>query len=67
MWLRLGDNEMINLEYVASIKKGLENTIEIQFHDFNHARVLPFEEKDARNHAFERLVENLIKLRDAME
>ena len=67
MWLRLGDNELINLDHVASVKKGLENTIDILFNDFNHSRKLPFDTKEARNEAFERIVENLVKLRDAME
>ncbi len=67
MWLRLGESELVNLDYVASIKKGLKNTIDIQFSDFDHARVLPFQEKEIRDQAFDKLVDNLVKLRDAME
>lgn len=67
MWIRLGSNEMVNLAHVASIRKGDRHTIDIQFSDFDHARILPFGSKEDRDAAFERLVDNLVKLGSAME
>ncbi len=67
MWLRLGDNEIINMNLVVSIKKGLKNSIEISFQGMAHAKVLPFQAKEERDAAFEKLVENLVKMRLAME
>ncbi len=67
MWIRLGSNEIVNLAHVAAIRKGDRHTIDIQFQDFDHARILPFPSKEERDAAFERLVENLVKLGTAME
>ena len=67
MWLRLGDNEIINLEHVVSVKKGLQHTIDVTFDDFQNQRVLPFSDKESRDEAFEKLVGNLMKTRNAMD
>lgn len=67
MWIRLGGNEIVNLAHVASIRKGERLSIDIQFADFDHARILPFPTKEDRDAAFERLVDNLVKLGNAME
>jgi len=67
MWLRLGENELINMDHVSSVKKGLEHTIDIHFRDFQHSRILPFPGREERDQAFERLVENLLRLGNAME
>lgn len=64
MWLKLGDTEVINLDYVASIKKNpKENTIEIVYHDLNHIKSLPFSEKEDRDKAFRAILENLSRMK----
>ena len=67
MWLKLGDNELVNLNHVISIKKGVKNTIEIHYQGLSHAKVLPFSESDHRDRAFDRIIENLVKLGRALE
>ena len=67
MWLRLGDNELINLDFVASIKKSNDTTIEIYFSDFQHSRVLPFPNEPAREKAYQQLISNLLDRRELLE
>lgn len=67
MWLKLGDNELINLDHVISIRKGSSNTIEIQYADPKLGKLLPFNMTSDRDKAFDRLTENLIRLRHGLE
>jgi len=67
MWLRLGDNELVNMEYVVSIKKGLNNSIEMHLSGNTQVKNIPFPNKESRDIAFERIVDNMVKLRLAME
>lgn len=67
MWLRLGDGELINLAFAISIKKGDESTILIQMSGEGGRKVLPFPTEPHRDHTFEKLVENLSRLRLALK
>ncbi|TGK01786.1 hypothetical protein EHO59_09665 [Leptospira semungkisensis] len=64
MWLKLGDTEVINLDYISSIKKNLTaNSIEITYHDFNHVKSLPFGDPEDRDRAYKAILENLSRMR----
>jgi len=67
LWLRLGDNELVQLGHVISIKKQEPQGIEIIFTEPNGKRILTFPDTAERNRAFDRLLENLVKLRMALE
>lgn len=67
MWLRLGEDEMVNLSYAYSIKKGNAATIEVQLLGGRVQRVIPFPSEDERDLAFDKLLENLSRLRLALE
>jgi len=67
LWLRLGDNEIIQLDHAVSIKKLEPSGIEIAFLEPNGKRILSFPDAAERNRAFDRLIENLVKLRMALE
>ncbi|GBF40373.1 MULTISPECIES: hypothetical protein [Leptospira] len=64
MWLKLGDTEVINLDYISSIKKNVAaNSIEITYHDFNHVKSLPFGDPEDRDRAYKAILENLSRMR----
>ncbi|HMU82903.1 MAG TPA: hypothetical protein PKE49_03245 [Leptospiraceae bacterium] len=67
LWLRLGDNELVQLDHVVSIKKQEPQAIELTFLEPNGKRILTFPDPAERNRAFDRLLENLVKLRMALE
>jgi hypothetical protein len=67
MWLRLGNEEIINLSQVTSIKKGPQSMIEIRYPDPQFNRTVRFTADEERDAVFERIVENMIRLRLAME
>ena len=67
MWLRLGNEELINMDHVVSVKKGDDSSLEIVVQGFDHVRTLFFDHDEDRDLAFEKLVDNLIKLREAMQ
>lgn len=66
MWLRLGEGELLNLDFVVSIKKGDNYSIEIAL-DGGQMRTVLFEGEYDRDQAFEAFKNNLVKLRLAME
>ncbi|TGK20086.1 hypothetical protein EHO61_06150 [Leptospira fluminis] len=64
MWLKLGDTEVINLDFISSIRKNSAgNTIEITYHDFNHVKSLPFGDAETRDKAYKAILENLSRMR----
>lgn len=64
MWLKLGDTEAINLDFVSTIKKNLNNpTIEIIYHDLNNIKSLPFKTTEERDKAFKAIMENLARMK----
>jgi hypothetical protein len=64
MWLKLGDTEVINLDYISSIKKNMAaNSIEITYHAFNHVKSLPFGDPEDRDRAYKAILENLSRMR----
>ncbi|MBW7858261.1 MAG: hypothetical protein H3C43_08215 [Leptonema sp. (in: Bacteria)] len=67
LWLKLGDGELINLAHARSIKKGADSTIEIYMDPVSGRRVLPFSNDEQRNQVFQKLIQNLIKMRMALE
>lgn len=67
MWLRVGDEEIINLEQVTSLRKGPGSTIEIRYPDPKFNRTVRFVQDEDRDAVFERIVDNMVKLRIAME
>lgn len=67
MWLRLGEDEIINLEHVLSIKKIDTSQIEIIFSVPDRKKLVQFGDRSARDYAFEGLVDNLIKMRVGMQ
>ncbi|MEM4236140.1 MAG: hypothetical protein QXV44_03765 [Candidatus Anstonellaceae archaeon] len=67
LWLKLGKSELINLAHARSIKKGPNSTIEIYMDPTTGKRILPFPDDQTRDEVFDKLVENLIRLRMALE
>ncbi|MCB1325089.1 MAG: hypothetical protein H7A21_10435 [Spirochaetales bacterium] len=67
MWLRLGDDEILNLHHVTSLKKIGNSSIEIRYMNPQAGRTVRFTSPEDRDAAFERVMENLIKLRLAMD
>lgn len=67
MWLRVGDEELINLEHVTSIKKAPPTMIEIRYPDSRQHRTVRFTAPEDRDAVFERIVDNMVRLRIAME
>ncbi|MBE7410646.1 MAG: hypothetical protein L6Q54_07170 [Leptospiraceae bacterium] len=64
MWLKLGDTEIINLDYVSTIKKNQKTpSIEIIYHDLNNIKSLPFSNTEDRDKAFQAIMENLSRMR----
>jgi len=64
MWLKLGETEVINLDYIASIKRNPNHpTIEIIYHDLNNIKSLPFPDIETRDKAFKAILENLSRMK----
>jgi len=64
MWLKLGETEVINLDYVSTIKKNSKSpTIEIVYHDLNNIKSLPFSNSEDRDKAFKAIIENLSRMK----
>jgi hypothetical protein len=64
MWLKLGESEVINLDYVSTIKKNPSHpTIEIIYHDLNNIKSLPFNGKEERDKAYKAILENLARMK----
>jgi hypothetical protein len=64
MWLKLGESEVINLDYIASIKKNSVNpSIEIIYQDLNNIKSLPFPGIEERDRAFKAILENLSRMK----
>ncbi len=63
MWLKLGESEVINLDYIASIKKNPNQpSIEIIYQDLNNVKSsLPGNED--RDRAFKAILENLSRMK----
>ena len=62
MWLQLGDNEIINLNHVTSIKKGTGHTIEISFTDTRTQKVIPFQSDESRDKTYSSLIASMVRL-----
>ena len=67
MWLRLGNDEIINLDHITSIKRVGKHTLEIRYLDPNATRTIQFETEAHCHAAFEKMIENLVSLNEAME
>ena len=52
---------------MASLKKGDKGTVEIRYTDTRLNRTVRFSSDEDRNAVFERIIENMVKLRMAME
>ncbi|WP_061216924.1 hypothetical protein [Leptospira borgpetersenii] len=64
MWLKLGDSEIINLDYISTIKKNpFSNSIEIIYNDLNHIKSLPFRNSEERDRAYDAILENLSRMK----
>lgn len=64
MWLKLGDTEVINLDYISSIKKAPNKPhIDIIYHDLSNVKSLPFPDEQERDRAFQAILENLSRMR----
>ncbi|EKR62539.1 MULTISPECIES: hypothetical protein [Leptospira] len=64
MWLKLGDSEIINLDYISTIKKNSSsNSIEIVYNDLNHIKSLPFRNSEERDRAYDAILENLSRMK----
>lgn len=64
MWLKLGETEVINLDYISSIKKNpTKPAIEIIYHDMTNVKVLNFPGEEDRDRAFSAILENLSRMR----
>jgi hypothetical protein len=67
MWLKLGEKEIVNLEHVASIRKGENSTIEIIFSNMDSKRLLPFRDEASRDSALSVIMGNLHKLGQSIQ
>ena len=67
MWLKLGEGELVNLDKCSGIRKEEDKSISLCYTDPSQNRVIHFEEEESRDMAFDRLVENLVRLQKAME
>lgn len=67
MWLRLGTDEILNMDMVTSIKRTGDFTIEIRYLDPQASRSIQFDNKDHCQAAFEKMIENLVKMGAAMQ
>jgi len=64
MWLKLGDTEVINLDYISSIRKSPNKpSIEIIYHDLSNIKALNFPGEEERDRAFQAILENLSRMR----
>jgi hypothetical protein len=64
MWLKLGESEVINLDFIASIKKNPNHpSIEIIYQDLNNVKSLPFPANEDRDRAFKAILENLSRMK----
>ncbi|GBF51975.1 hypothetical protein LPTSP4_35130 [Leptospira ryugenii] len=64
MWLKLGESEVINLDYIASIKKTpSQPNIEIIYQDLNNVKTLPFPGTEERDRAFKAILDNLSRMK----
>ena len=64
MWLKLGDSEVINLDFVSTIKKNPDkSSIDIIYHDLNNIKSLPFRSNEDRDRAYNAILENLARMR----
>lgn len=64
MWLKLGETEVINLDYISSIKKSSNKpSIEIIYHDLTNVKALNFPGEEERDKAFSAILENLSRMR----
>ena len=67
MWLRLGEDEIVNLDHVVSIHKLEPAQIQILFTQADRKKLIQFGDRTARDYAFEGLLENLVKMRMGMQ
>ena len=67
MWLKLGEEELVNLEHCSSIKKEGNLTVELHYADTTQNRIVYFKDERSRDLAFNRVVKNLIIMQQAME
>ncbi|MBX7058578.1 MAG: hypothetical protein K1X75_10980 [Leptospirales bacterium] len=67
MWIRLGDNELLNLDHVISIKKGGQSTLEMRYANPDANRTVRFRTDQERDLVFERVIKNMVTLGLAME
>lgn len=64
MWLKLGKTEIINLEFVSTIKKiQNEPRLEIVYHDLKNIKSLSFNTNEERDKAFNAIIENLARVK----
>ena len=67
MWLKLGEEELVNLDKCTAIRKEEDTSIALCYADPAQNRVIHFEEGGSRDMAFESVVQNLVRLQKAME
>ncbi|MCB1158191.1 MAG: hypothetical protein H7A25_21540 [Leptospiraceae bacterium] len=68
MWLKLGESEIINLNFVYTIKKHHKAPIiEIVYNDLNNIKSLSFPSIEERDRAFKAISENLSRTRQFFE
>ena len=67
MWLKLGEEELINLDKCTAIRKEENTSIALCYDEPSQNRVIHFEQEESRDLAFERVVQNLVRLQKAME
>ncbi len=67
MWIRLGDNELLNMDHVISVKKSGQSTLEIRYMNAEANRTVRFRSDQERDLVFERVIQNMIALGLAME
>ena len=68
MWLKLGKTEIINLDYVSTIRKiNEEAKLEIVYHDLKNIKSLNFGSIEERDKAFSAIIENLNRIKMIFE
>lgn len=64
MWLKLGNSEIVNLDFISTIKKHPKSpVIEIVYNDLNNVKSLSFPTEEERDRAFRAISENLSRMR----
>ncbi len=67
MWLKLGEEELVNLDHCTSIKINENFVIELRYANPSQNRVIQFSDEESCYQAFDNIVKNFVRIQKAME